>query len=184
MLKRKYGDRAEWTRVTDRRFTQAYLDEVEFKGYVTYLKVLEVTEPLFVQYGEKKVCIVDNGFTWLQHFPQDEQFSVTTMFDSNGEIVQWYIDICHQIGIENGRPWLDDLFLDIVVLPTGEIFLIDEDELEEALVKRMIDLPLYELARSKSEAITRLIEVKEFPLLELTKIHKVHLQGWVEKQNV
>lgn len=184
MLKRKYGDRAEWPRVTDRRFIQAYLDEVEFKGYVTYLKVLEVTEPLFVQYGEKKVCIVDNGFTWLQHFPQDEQFSVTTMFDSNGEIVQWYIDICHQIGIENERPWLDDLFLDIVVLPTGEVFQMDENELEDALVKRIIDQSLYELARSKSKAITRLIEVKGFHLLECTKIHKDRLQGLIEKEDL
>lgn len=184
MLKRKYGDRADWARVTDRRFIQAYLDEEGFKGHVTFLKILQVTEPLFVQYGEKKVCIVNDGFTWLQHFPHDEQFSITTMFDSNGEIVQWYIDICHQIGNENERPWLDDLFLDIVVLPNGEIFQIDADELEEALVNGIITQSLYDLARSKAEGITRLIEVNEFHLIKITESHKDRLQRMMEKENL
>ncbi|MEH7884343.1 DUF402 domain-containing protein [Bacillus sp. JJ1609] len=184
MLKRRYGDRADWARVTERRFIQAYLDEDEFKGYVTYLNVLQVTEPLFVQYGDKKVCIVDKGFTWLQHFPQEEQFSITTMFDSKGEIVQWYIDICYQNGIENERPWLDDLFLDIVVLPKGEIFQLDKDELEVAFVTKIIDQPLYELARSKAEVITGLIEINEFHFLKLSEIHKDRLQRLKEKENL
>lgn len=53
-----------------------------------------------------------------------------------------YIDICYEIGIEN---W-DDLFLDIVALPTGEVIQQDEDELEEALESGSIYHKMYDLA--------------------------------------
>ncbi|MGE8002383.1 hypothetical protein [Lysinibacillus sp. NPDC093216] len=69
MLKRKYGDRAEWQRVIERKYSQSYLDTREFKGFITLLKATRVTEPLFVNYREKKLCIVDNGYLWLQQFP-------------------------------------------------------------------------------------------------------------------
>ena len=57
-----------------------------------------------------------------------------------------YIDICYEIGIENYIPWWDDLFLDIVALPTGEVIQQDEDELEEALESGSIYHKMYDLA--------------------------------------
>lgn len=47
---------------------------------------------------------------------------MTTVFNEKGEVVQWYIDICNEIGITKGIPWYEDLILDLVVLPTGEVF--------------------------------------------------------------
>ena len=29
-------------------------------------------------------------------------------------------------------PWWDDLYLDVAVLPNGEVYVLDEDELDEA----------------------------------------------------
>jgi len=110
MLKRKFGDRAEWQRVIERKYSQSYLDTREFKGYITLVKTIIVTEPLTVNYGEKNLCIVDNGYIWLQQFPLEKNHSVTTMFDANGEIIQWYIDICHKNSIEDNVPYMDDLF--------------------------------------------------------------------------
>lgn len=119
MLKRRYGDRSEWKRLIDREYTQAFIDTDKFKGYGTLIKVNEVSEPLYVQYKEQQICIVNDGYVWMQHFPENEQHSLTTMFNSKGEVVQWYIDICARSGVENNIPWVDDLFIDIVVLPTG-----------------------------------------------------------------
>lgn len=87
-----------------REFVQDYLDEDGFKGHVPLLQVTKVNASLFVQYEDESVCIVDDGYSWLQHFPEGAQHSVTTMFNAAGEVVQWYIDICYQNGIENGRP--------------------------------------------------------------------------------
>jgi uncharacterized protein len=177
MIKRKYGDRAGWSRIINRSFIQARFDEEHFKGYATLLGINQVTAPLYVEYGNQSLCIVNEGYSWLQHFPENKQYSVTTMFDREGNIIQWYIDICRCNGLDGDRPWIDDLFLDLVVLPSGKIILKDEDELEHALMSGIINQNSYHLARSEAASIVRLIEADEFPLLTLSKEHKERLIG-------
>ena len=92
--------------------------------------------------------------------------------DADGDVVQWYIDICLRNGVENNVPWMDDFFLDIVVLLNGEIIEKDADELEEALSKGIIDQPLYDLAWIEVEAIKSLISAGNFNLIELSNSHK------------
>ncbi len=175
MLKRRYGDRSEWKRLIDREYTQAFIDTDKFKGYGTLIKVNEVSEPLYVQYKEQQICIVDDGYVWMQHFPENEQHSLTTMFNSKGEVVQWYIDICARNGVENNIPWVDDLFIDIVVLPDGDIIQLDEDELEEAFTNGTISKELYEMAWKETKKLLNLIGNGEFHLLEMAKRHKDEL---------
>ncbi|WP_226682963.1 DUF402 domain-containing protein [Sutcliffiella horikoshii] len=171
MLKRRHGDRSEWKRVLKRQYTQKFIDTNCFKGYVTLLHIHKVTDPLFVNYEEKNVCIVDDGYMWLQHFPSNEHYSLTTMFDANGVVVQWYIDITHENGVENDLPYTDDLFLDIIVLSTGEVIQKDADELDEALNKGTINKSQYELAWAEADKINQQIENNDFQLLELAKTH-------------
>jgi uncharacterized protein len=172
MLKRKFGDRSEWKRLLERKYAQTFLNTKEFTGYITLLNILEVTEPLSVNYGEKRVCIVNDGYMWLQQFPQDKNHSVTTMFNENGEIVQWYIDICYKNPIENDVPWLDDLFLDIILLPSGELIEKDAEELEDAYAKGITTKTLYDLAWSELNIIKEQIESEKFQLVNLSNQHK------------
>ncbi|WP_257141016.1 DUF402 domain-containing protein [Bacillus sp. AFS015802] len=137
---------------------------------------MEVKEPLTTRYGEKDICIVDNGYMWLQHFPLGKHHSVTTMFDANGEIVQWYIDICLENGVEDGVPWMDDLYLDIVVLPSGEIFVLDEDELEQAYESGTISKKKYDIAHNEVKEIMRQLDNDEFRLMTLAQEHKSMLE--------
>lgn len=180
MLKRKYGDRLDWKRISQRRFAQSFFDTKEFKGYITLLHTIFVTNPLFVNYGDKEVCIVDNGYMWLQQFPSDKNHSVTTMFDAEGNVVQWYIDICLCNGTENGRPWMDDLFLDIIMLPSGEIIIKDADELEEALSTGVINQQLYDLAWNETKNLKSLISTGEFDLVKLSSQHKDALTEFLQ----
>lgn len=99
MLKRKYGHRPEWKRIIHKEYAQTFLNTKEFKGYVALLHTVKVREPLFICYGEKNVCIVDDGYMWLQQFLTEKNHSVTTMFDGKGNIVQWYIDVCLTSGM-------------------------------------------------------------------------------------
>ncbi|WP_391202427.1 DUF402 domain-containing protein [Psychrobacillus sp. L4] len=108
MLKKRYGYRSDWKRIVKREYVQSYVETQEFTGTITLLQLVQVTEPLWVHYDNKSICIVDNGYTWMQHFPVGENYALTTMFDSNGEVVQWYIDICNKLGIENNIPWWED----------------------------------------------------------------------------
>jgi uncharacterized protein len=176
MLKRKYGNRRDWKRVTQRKYAQTHLNTKNFQGDLTLLNTVKVKEPFITRYGEKEICIVDNGYMWLQHFPLGKFHSVTTMFDSYGHVVQWYIDICLENGVEDGIPWMDDLFLDIVVLPSGEIFLLDEEELENAFNIGMLSKCIYDLAWNESRTIMKQLNNNQFPLIKLAHEHKKMLE--------
>ncbi|WP_036689368.1 DUF402 domain-containing protein [Paucisalibacillus globulus] len=172
MLKRKFGNHQDWQRITKRRYAQEYLDTDNFTGYVTLIDMVKVSEPLHVSYGEREVCLVDDGYMWLRQFPFGNNHTVTTTFDQKGNIVQWYIDICQPYEVENGVPIIDDLFLDIVILPTGEVFLLDEDELEEALDSNVINRELYRIVWQEAKRLMKLIEENKLKLLELADVHR------------
>ncbi|WP_409274545.1 DUF402 domain-containing protein [Neobacillus sp. SCS-31] len=172
MQKRVFGNRPGWKRIIKRRYAQSYLDTQEFKGYVTLLHTVEVASPLVVDYEERQVCIVDSGYFWLQQFPEEKNHAVTTMFNSSGEVVQWYIDICLQNAAENGVPFYDDLYLDLVVFPSGEVILKDADELDEALAKGFINGAQYDLAWKEAEYLKRLLANSDFLLLKLAHDHR------------
>ncbi|WP_406688110.1 DUF402 domain-containing protein [Rossellomorea vietnamensis] len=138
---------------------------------------MEVKEPLITRYGKKEICFVDNGYMWLQQFPFGKHHSVTTMFDANGEIVQWYIDICLENGVEDGVPWMDDLYLDIVVLKSGEVNLLDEDELEQAYKSGTISKEKYDLAHNEVKEIMSQLDNDEFRLMTLAQEHKRMLEN-------
>jgi predicted RNA-binding protein associated with RNAse of E/G family len=118
----------------------------------------------------------------MQHFPRGEHFVVTTMFDDKGQVVQWYIDICKIQGLTDQQvPWFDDLFLDIVVLPTGEKLLLDEDELEEALDEGQITPRDSAMAQKTAGRLMELINQNKFPYFDLSLTHRKQLLdklGW------
>ncbi|WP_020616332.1 DUF402 domain-containing protein [Paenibacillus daejeonensis] len=133
-MKRKFSDRANWRRILRKSYSCLSMDSDEFRGLVTFYRIHELREPLWKEYNGRRLCLADKGYLWMQHFPKGEQFVVTTMFNDKGKVVQWYIDICKTQGLTDQQvPWFDDMYLDVVVLPTGEVFLMDEDELEEAV---------------------------------------------------
>jgi uncharacterized protein len=172
MLKRKYGERSDWRRIVKRKFAQSFLNTKEFTGHITLLHMIQVAKPLLVRYGDKNVCIADNGYMWLQQFPFKKNHSVTTMFDANGKVIQWYIDICLRNGIDKNGPWMDDLFLDIILFPSGEMIEKDADELEHALSTGIIDKHLYDLAWREAKKLKRLIRKGNFDLVNISDQHK------------
>ena len=173
ILKRKYGSRYDWKRVTEREYTELYIErDPTFKGYVSLLHMKEVMEPVYMSYEGGTVCIADCGYFWMQHFPEGQHYSVTTVFDSSGGIVQWYIDICKRIGYcPNNGPWMDDLFLDLIVLPTGMVIEKDIDELKVALKKKVITTSEYELAWTEFDRLKSLLANGFLNLEKLTTSH-------------
>lgn len=172
MLKRKYGSRYDWKRVLNRAYTELFIEAEAFKGNVSLLYMKEVREPLYMSYEGRKICIADRGYYWMQHFPEGQQYSVTTVFNPSGSIVQWYIDICKEIGycLENG-PWMDDLYLDLIVLPTGEVIDKDIDELEAALKNNEISSSEYESAWAEFKRLKVSLAEERLKLKELTVPH-------------
>ncbi|MDP5274894.1 DUF402 domain-containing protein [Chengkuizengella axinellae] len=176
-MKLKYANRPEWKRISKNEFSTFYKQEPHFKGMVSYYKINEVHTPLWVEHNQKKICIVDNGYTWMQHFPTGANYTLTTMIDPENKIVQWYIDICKDQGITGeGIPWYNDLYLDIVFLPNYETFILDEDELIEALDSGKITSNEYSLAWKTTKEIIKQQQEDSFYLLDISKKHLEELK--------
>jgi predicted RNA-binding protein associated with RNAse of E/G family len=69
-------------------------------------------------------------------------------------------------------PFMEDLFLDIVVLASGEIIEKDADELEAALSEGIIDESLYKLAWNEFNYLVEQIKTNTFGLMNLVNLHK------------
>lgn len=74
------------------------------------------------------------------------------------KIVQYYIDITEKNVINDyENSCFYDIFLDIVLLPDGEIFLLDEDELKKALDGKIITKVQYDRAYSEANRVIKYI---------------------------
>ena len=166
-VKRKYADRLDWHRVLDRNFVCKYFHDNEFEGYATLITIHQVKEPLTTVINGEEVLIVDDGYYWMQHFPSQSHYCVTTMFNDKKEIIQWYFDISKQNGIsDQGIPFWDDLYLDVMVLPNGKFQMKDEDELEDALNRNAIELDDYYLAKNTMKDLIKSIKSMSLPVMQ------------------
>jgi predicted RNA-binding protein associated with RNAse of E/G family len=159
------------------------VDSADFHGYVSLLHIDEISEPLSVTFGGEQVCIADRGYDWLQHFPDGEHHVLLAAFDEQGELVQWYIDVISGSGVdERGIPWYDDLYLDIVIAPSGECLLLDVDELDEALRQSQVTKELYDLAWREASKLLTILEADLFPLLFQSEAHYELLRSEIRKK--
>lgn len=169
-MKRKYADRPNWKRVLGRRSISENIQDIRFRGRAVLTCIDKVREPLWVDIGDQRVCVADAGYSWLTLFPENQKYVVTVMFNRQREAVQWYIDICKNIGItDSGVPWYDDLYLDIIISAEGNAFLIDEDDLSQALEQNIISKQDYDFAYAEANQLLKLIYSKQFTLLDYSK---------------
>lgn len=183
-MKKRYLHRNDWTRIIKRDYSISQINEKDFNGFIALIKMNEVKAPLITEHLNKKICIVDNNYLWLQQLPLDENFAITSMFNENGEIIQWYIDITCENGVENGEPYMLDLFLDIVVLQTGEIIEKDKDELEEALQNNWITKSQYELAYRTFHHVLKQLREGTFKYFDLSLKHRDYLLDKIREYNM
>ena len=172
-MKRKFANRPGWKRILQKRYYQTYLKTAEFTGHVALLCLDAVRAPLVVKVYDKPVCIVDSGYSWLQYFPDNAHYIVTTVFDANSQPVCWYIDVCLSTGVDDDNiSWMDDLYLDIAILPSGEVELLDADELEDAYGSGAITEEAYNLALRVARELLDQIANHEFSLLASGTVHR------------
>lgn len=175
-MKIRSADRADWQRVLARRFAVKRIDSPDYHGYVSLLRIDAMTEPLYALFGQQRVRIADRGYDWVQHFPDGARYALLSAFDERGELVQWYIDVIGQLGLdERGIPWWEDLYLDIVISPTGEALLVDVDELDEALRQGKVTDMQYDCAWREASTLLTALEADLFPLLWLSDEHRALL---------
>ena len=176
MVKRKYANRRDWERILKNRYAQIRVQTEQFSGVVALFQIDEVRAPLYKKHKGEEFIVADAGFAWLQYFPDNEPFGVTVMFNPDGEIVQWYIDLVDRIGEENGIPYMDDLLLDILVFPNGDIVKKDEDEFKAAAESGELTPEQVERGWREFEATLERIERGDFIYFDLAKGHYEQLK--------
>lgn len=133
-VKHRYIDRRDWKRPLERICRGKAMPD---GAYAFRTDLVRLSAPGYGQLGgTEKWRIADDGWCWLGWMRPDFPWALTAMRDENGKWVQFYFDIVSDMGCDaDGRAWFEDCYLDIVLLPDGQVFLLDEDELAEALEK-------------------------------------------------
>lgn len=131
-------------------------DNVDFAGDVALIKFNKMKKPYMVE--NIKLCMANDNYKWLEFYDYNKKYRLTAMYNENNEIIEWYFDIARKIGKENGIPYEDDLYLDVVVTPTGDIILLDEDELREALDRFEVNKSDYDMAYNEAKKLIELLE--------------------------
>lgn len=138
--------REDWPRILERE--QAFMPVKcgDFAAMTSLVHLKKVKAPLISDVFGEPMTILDNGYTWLQIAPEKKHWWLSVMFTETGRLRQYYFDITRKNSINGADSTFEDLLLDIVVRPDGEMRLLDADELEDAFCHDRITLSEYELA--------------------------------------
>ena len=135
-MKRRYADNRQNKDILKRNIIVKEINNDILDGYISKLTLLEVSRSWSVDVEHR--TILDNNYIWLGIYPKDKHYCITAMYDNNKVLKEWYFDIVFQNGIEDGMPYEDDLYLDVVIVPDGRIHILDEDELLDARDNNLI----------------------------------------------
>lgn len=164
-LKKRYADRYVGSKAKKSEQKVMSVKDKYFTGDIYYYNFVEVDDKIVIPNGK---CIMDNNYKWLEFYDYSSKIKLTAIYDENNKIIEWYFDIAREIGKENDVPFEDDLYLDIVVTSTGEIILLDEDELKDALNRMEITNREYEDAYKEANQLMDRLSNKKEQLQEFT----------------
>ena len=109
------------------------------------------------------------GDTTHEFFSPQHPFNLFSIHSPEGELRGWYANVTYPTVVEErgGRFTLywHDLYLDVVALPDGSIFVRDEDELDEAGVATSHSELCNQIVAAKDELVRR-ARAREFPFHE------------------
>lgn len=164
--------RSDWARVIERSSAYLSLKSDDFTGEIGLIRLNKVRAPLDKQYGGRSVRIIDDGYYWLQIAAADAPYWLTVMFDEQERFIQFYFDISDQnVILDGGKSYFYDLFLDVVMLADGSVYLLDEDELEGALKEGVVTQAQFHKAYRSAEQIMSALKANREPFLQVWRRH-------------
>lgn len=166
-LKKRYADRYVGNKVSTTSLKSKSIEDDFFKGDIYFYNFIDVKDKILIPNGK---CILDNNYKWLEFYDYSSRIKLTAIYDENNEIIEWYFDIAREIGKYNEIPYEDDMYLDVVVTPSGEVLLLDEDELKEAFDRK-------EMTKKEFDEAYKIAN----DLIEKLKNNKDKLQEYTDK---
>lgn len=152
--------RSDWHRVKRREYIARDCEFNGIAGQESLTVLRELTGPLTIHYPFGDTLIADKDYAWLQIGLREQFFWLTAMYDAKGELIQLYFDITGGNCFDDvDNPCFPDMYLDIVVTKTGDIHMIDQEDLDWALENGIITKDEYDhtwkVARELSEYLMR-----------------------------
>ena len=111
--------------------------------------------------------IADSGFSAIWFIFRNRWYDVGKFYDRAGRFVGYYCDIVKPtnklLQTPSRAATLTDLYLDLWITPQGEYYILDEDELDDALARGHISSVMAKAAREHLTSIVQLFQKKRFP---------------------
>lgn len=170
-MKLNYADRRNDKNILKKKFKIMDMNDEEFSGKISLIEVEDLKEDFEVNRpdGTSKIIIAKN-YKILTYFPNDERYIMTVMYDNDYNLIQWYFDIERYKYMNDSEiPYSEDLYLDVVVLPDGTFYTLDEDELNEALMNKLISHDEYDMAYVTLNRVIKMIKNNFVKLCNFTK---------------
>lgn len=164
-LKKRYAVLHIREKVTNFEYKNIHVKEENFTGDIYFYHFTEGVDRFVIPNGK---CILDEGYKWLEFYDYNSKIKLTAFYDDNNVISEWYFDIAREIGKENGLSYEDDMYLDVLLTDEGDIILLDEDELKEALDKKQITKIEFENAYKEAEQLMNRLQSKKQELQNFT----------------
>ena len=142
--------------------------------YITIKRYRKMNGKFALNINGKEKVYIDEGYFVVEITPLYENYNIRFYFNDKKEYIDYYIDITLKNGVEYKIPYYVDLYLDIVHDNNGDKnFFSDEDELLDALNKKMISKKDYELAyRVGNKLLKSLKDNKYFNINALDYINR------------
>lgn len=126
--------RSDWARILRREYVSRDCRMHGRRGKESLLVIREVTAPLVVHDAGEDVLIAEKDYAWVQIALEGLPFWLTAMYDAQGRLIQIYFDITAGNRFDDPEnPTFVDMYLDIVVNSRGELYVLDREEMDEAL---------------------------------------------------
>lgn len=152
-MRKKYTEETYLKGVSKYKIIKKELKQTN--AYIVLKKIIKIDKP-FV----KNVTLIDDGYYIMEYTPMNKLYNVRAFINKDLKTIGYYFDISLGNGCDEGKPYYDDLFLDIIYgIETNNIVkVLDEEELLEALVSGQITKQNYDLANKVCQELVEEIQ--------------------------
>lgn len=91
-----------------------------------------ITNAFTISEGQASLTVPSGSYT-VAFYWVDRPYNVYMMSNENGEFLGAYVNIVRNTVISDGLVSFEDMIIDLLVLPSGDAIVLDEDELPQPL---------------------------------------------------
>ena len=171
-MKKKYADFPNWPKVKEKSYVNMYIENSDFTGNISLLTAVKIKPEykLIGDNGGTEEVLFDDDFKRLEFYPDNNKHvAFTASFNDKDELLHWYFDIAKNTSVtEEGVPYIEDLYLDIMLYKSGKYEFLDEDELKDALDAGTISKEDYDLAYETANGVLESLNGKVDDLIKFS----------------